>query len=183
MRNTRDTGLGPGVRRAGVADLPYLVWLQQRECYAIGFIPQSAYADILTLGPVRRWHYSEILLAVDAADPTGFCYWSWAGRYAHIFQICIQADARRWEHATRLLEQVEAQARALGCQGVLCRVAQDLESNRFWTALGYQCVGTARGRRKGSGRTTRPLWQYLKPFLPLFEYGGRHDKCKVERRQ
>lgn len=131
---------GTLLREGTWADWLPLDSLRKKEGAALGFIPKAVYESVLTRTRVAnrdRWKYQDVLVTEDNADFTGFCMTSYAKPLAHIFQIVIRADARRWHRALLMLDAVEEKARRLGKDGLTCRVAKDLEANWFWNACGY----------------------------------------------
>ena len=157
------------VRFGAPHDWQYIDSLRKREGAALGFIPKAVYESVLEQRRVAnrdRWRYQRIIVTEDNGDLTGFCMWSIHGERSNIFQIVIQADARRWHRAILMTQWVETEARGLKKVGVKCRVAMDLESNIFWRALGYvpveAVVSTWLNQRESLSK--RPLWIYHKDF-------------------
>jgi predicted GNAT superfamily acetyltransferase len=150
------------VRDACLKDWSYIESLRRKEGHALGFIPKGAYLSILERQQIdvhHRYLSSRILVTVDNQDLTGFCYASYAGDYAKIFQIVVQEDARRWHRALKMVETVEEDARRYGKLGVTCRVAFDLESSFFWRAIGYMPVKqvTSTWLNQRESKSKRPL--------------------------
>ena len=82
----------------------------------------------------------------------------------------IQNDARRLHRALMLLDYVEKIAKQKGKTAITCRVAIDLESNKFWSACGYNIQATTIStflNRKES-KSKRPLHYYIKYINSLF---------------
>ena len=162
------------IRPAEFEDFKYIDSLRKKEGNALGFIPKDAYLSLLTQAPVdgrRRWEYQKLYVTVDNNDLTGYVYASFFGKYAHIIQIVVQEDARRWERATLLEDQINKDAHHYNKDGIECRVAFDLESNFYWRAMGYEpmkkVVSTWLNQKESKSK--RPLWHYRKSFgLPLF---------------
>ena len=148
--------------------------LRKKEGAALGFIPKDAYLSTLEHLPRAnraRYRYQRVLVTTDNNDLTGFTYTSYASDWASIIQIVVRPDARRWQRALLMAEEVERDARRFGKHGITCRVACDLESNFFWRAIGYepitQVVSTWLNQRESKSK--RPLWVYRKPIGGLFE--------------
>jgi ribosomal protein S18 acetylase RimI-like enzyme len=76
----------------------------------------------------------------------------WDGRRGWIYHVATAPSHRRQGHATRLVREVEARLRALGCPraNVLVRL-DNPDGARFWEALGY------------ADRSTRQLGRDLDP--------------------
>lgn len=161
------------LRDALPSDINYIDSLRKKEGSALGFIPIAAYESVAsrtTVAKRDRWKYQTLMVTEDNGDLTGFCYVSYSGQDAHIFQIVVQQDARRWQRALLMADQVERDARNFGKRSVTCRVAVDLESNLFWTAIGYipirRITSTWLNQRESKSR--RELWHYEKPLSSLF---------------
>lgn len=158
---------GTTLRNGTPADWLYIDSLRKREGNALGFIPKDTYLSVLEGSRKAnrdRWLYQRVLVTVDNNDLTGFAYASFASTYASIIQIVVQEDARRWQRALLMADEVEAEAKRRGNWGIKCRVAYDLESNFFWRAIGYvpekQVVSTWLNQRESKSK--RPLWLYYK---------------------
>jgi hypothetical protein len=161
-------GIATILRDARSSDWLYIDSLRKKEGNALGFIPKDYYLAIMN-EPTRRQDRNvhktcRLLVTLDNNDLTGFCYCSFATRYANIFQIVVQEDARRWYRAMLMVNEVETEARQRGNFGIKCRVAYDLESNFFWRAIGYiperQVISTWLNQRESKSK--RPLWLYFK---------------------
>ena len=61
-------------------------------------------------------------------------------------QICIQDDARLLERGKALLESVIGHGNKLGKLDFACGCADDLESNKFWQAMGWRLISKRHGR-------------------------------------
>lgn len=143
--------------------------LRKKEGTALGFIPQNVYESILTRSRVSnrdRWKTFDLLITEDNADFTGFCLVGYANPWAHIFQIVVRPDARRWHRALLMVDWVEQKARRLQKAGLTCRVAVDLESNLFWTGVGFHVAGTqvSTWLNQTESKSKRPLHVYRKPL-------------------
>ncbi len=143
--------------------------LRKKEGGALGFIPQSVYESILTrtrVGDRDRWRTFDLLVTEDNDEFTGFCLIGYANPWAHIFQIVIRPDARRWHRALMMVDWVEAKARRLEKAGLTCRVAIDLESNLFWSGVGFHIAGTRTSTwlNQKESASKRPLHVYRKPL-------------------
>jgi ribosomal protein S18 acetylase RimI-like enzyme len=134
----------------------YCVALAARNSEALGFIPRARFAERVELG--------QVLAEYDNNDLCGYVLIGHPRDWLHIHQICIQDDARRFEHGTRLLRRAADAARRHACQGLGLRCASDLPSNAFWQALGFQQVATVPG---GQARS-RSINVYKFPFADAF---------------
>lgn len=166
-----DTILRPGK----IEDWGYIDSLRKKESGSLGFIPKNSYTTVLSKtsdGVRKRYEYVRINVVEDNGDLTGFCYASFHDIVAHIQQIVVQEDARRWYRATMLEQAVREEAVKSNCVGITCRVAFDLESNFFWRAMGYQPVRqiTSTWLNQKESKSKRPLWVY---YLALTE--NKHE--------
>ena len=112
-----------------------------------------------------------IFATEDNGDLTGFCYCSFGGELAVIWQIAVQRDARRMYRALLLVDAVEREALEGSKTGIKARVAADLESNAFWKACGFlptRVTGSTWMNRTGA-KNGRPLIVYVKHFAPLLK--------------
>ena len=99
-----------------------------------------------------------ILLCEVNLEPVGFCFCAprSSSQYGRIYQLAVQSDARRYQYGTFLADT----AHALICKngsGTTLRCREDLPSNFFWKAIGWDLIGVIPA---GSGvgdspRTTR----------------------------
>jgi GNAT superfamily N-acetyltransferase len=62
--------------------------------------------------------------------------------YAKIQQIAVREDARRLDYGTALISVVKEFCNTFARIGVTLRCRLDLESNKFWNALGFHIYGT-----------------------------------------
>jgi hypothetical protein len=155
------------LRDATPFDLIYIDDLRKKEGNALGFIPIGAYQSVTMKAPIdgrKRYLYSRLLVTEDNGDLTGFCYASFAQDKAHIFQIVVQEDARRWYRALLLSDEIEREAMKRGNLFVTCRVAYDLESNFFWRGIGYQVIANTISTwlNQKESQSKRPLLVYEK---------------------
>ena len=171
---------GTLLREGVLVDFAFIDSLRKKEANALGFIPKDAYLSVLkkeSIDARERWKYCKIYITEDNGEQTGYCYVSFHGEMAKVFQIVVRKDARRWYRATLMLTQVEKEAMRRGKKGVEARVAIDLESNLFWKAMGYEpvkvIVSTWLNQRESKSK--RPLFLYQKLFLPLFSIGQRYE--------
>ncbi len=163
---------GTILREGTWADWLPLDSLRKKEGAALGFIPKAVYESVLTRTRVAnrdRWKYQDVIVTEDNADFTGFCMTSYAKDLANVFQIVVRQDARRWHRALLMIDSVEDKAKRLGKKGITCRVAQDLESNFFWTAIGYSVQGlvTSTWLNQTESQSKRQLYVYVKKFADV----------------
>ena len=136
------------IRKATINDIPYILNLANKEGRSIGFIPKPAYEAAITgIKTGRRWSLTcndKLWIATENNDPVGFVLASF-GDIVKVNQICIQEDARKLERGRLLLDALEGHATQLGRYKYGCGCADDLESNFFWKAMGWEFVKQRRG--------------------------------------
>ncbi|MDD5701597.1 MAG: GNAT family N-acetyltransferase [Dehalococcoidales bacterium] len=121
------------IRKATLEDIAYIESLRRKESEAIGFIPKLRYEM-----EINGERHGSVLVIEEDGELVGFVYATHGNITTHIQQIAIQEDARRMDRASALVEYL---MQASPLIQVSCRCAQDLESNEFWKALGFNLVG------------------------------------------
>ncbi len=170
---------GDDVRPAELTDIPYVLDLSKKEADSLGFIPKPAYTAAITgVKTGKRWSdvcNDRMWVCTNNGDLVGFVLASFGNfrskdRRGKIAQICIQSDARKFERGRNLLAHVIAYGSSLGCHDFGCGCAEDLESNLFWTAMGWRHVGDRMGiSHKNTWKQTSKrkvnLYQYDDPSV------------------
>jgi len=142
------------VRPAILCDLKYVVHLSKLENHALGFIPKMAYEAAITgVKKGKRWSdkcNDKLFVISNNGDLVGFCLASFGiptarFRRGKIAQICIQEDARKISRGKKLLEAVVSHGATVGCWNFGCGCADDLPSNFFWRAMGWDLVSSRFG--------------------------------------
>jgi GNAT superfamily N-acetyltransferase len=139
------------VRTAIEKDLPFIDKLQKENSYAVGFVPNSYFEKAVFQG-IKN---SILLICEKNDDLVGYVYIT-PGRgihsYAKIQQIAVREDSRRLDYGSALLYVVKDFCNTFERIGVTLRCRVDLESNKFWKALGFSMYGVwAKGRINHSG--------------------------------
>ncbi len=119
--------------------LKYMVALSNRNTESLGFIESTRMA--------KRIEKGQVLAEYDNGDLCGYLLHGCLGNWVHIHQACIQEDARRIDHGRALVARLAAKARRAGCMGISLRCRDNLPSNLFWQALGFEHVATVPGGR------------------------------------
>ncbi len=79
------------------------------------------------------------LVVEEAVGIVGSAMGAWDGRRGWLYHVAVAPALRRQGLATRLVDLVEAELRALGCPRVLVMVEADNPDGRaFWLARGYE---------------------------------------------
>jgi len=93
----------------------------------------------------------------------------YAGGDVKCHQVCIEYDARRKLYGAMLVVAMETYANASLSNSITLRCGFDLEANKFWQELGYNCIAV----KQGGIRRMRKInvWRkYLQPqmFEPVW---------------
>jgi ribosomal protein S18 acetylase RimI-like enzyme len=95
--------------------------------------------DDLSLGRMVRRNPGLLRVAMEGSRIVGSALGAWDGRRGWIYHVATASSHRRQGIATRLLDQVEAALRDLGCPKVSVLVRdENPEAGDFWTARGYE---------------------------------------------
>lgn len=114
---------------------------------ACGF--RSLGDDDLSLARLARRNPGLVLVAADAGRIVGSALGAWDGRRGWIYHVATTESHRRRGIATRLVDQVEAGLRDLGCPEVRVNVGEDNTGARgFWQSRGYETRPTRQLARK-----------------------------------
>lgn len=157
------------IRPATLDDLKFILSLMDKESRAIGFVPKQRYESAIT-GERQDGPWTcrdKIWIAEVNDDLVGFVYATY-GRSAKVTQVCIQEDARKIERGKLLIEAVQNHAVRSGLISASCGCANDLESNAFWNAIGWEQVGIRKGQYIDGRKTDRVVNVYHKQFGGLF---------------
>jgi hypothetical protein len=153
MEVTLQSYLGT-IRFATLGDIPYVVDLSKKESFSLGFIPKMAYTSAITgIKTGKRWSpvCNDKMWVCDCnGDLVGFVLASFGRinakeRVGKVAQICLQSDARKLERGKMLLNSVLEYGKTLGVHSFSCGCAFDLESNLFWSAMGWDKIGERMG--------------------------------------
>jgi ribosomal protein S18 acetylase RimI-like enzyme len=95
--------------------------------------------DDLGLARLARRNPGLVLVAAEGTRVVGSALGTWDGRRGWIYHVAVAPSHRRQGIATRLIDQVEAGLRALGCRKVNVMVRPDSNGGaEFWTSRGYE---------------------------------------------
>jgi ribosomal protein S18 acetylase RimI-like enzyme len=99
--------------------------------------------DDLGLARLARRNPGLVLVASEGSRIVGSALGTWDGHRGWIYHVVTAPSHRRRGIATRLIDQIEAGLRALGCRKVNVMVRTDSDGGAaFWAARGYE-AGTA----------------------------------------
>ncbi len=108
--------------------------------------------DDLSLARLARRNPGLALVAAESGQVVGSALGAWDGRRGWVYHLAVAESHRRRGIATRLVDQVEAGLRDLGCPEVRANVGDDNAGARgFWLSRGYET------------RPTRQLAHKLEP--------------------
>ncbi len=117
---------------------------------AVGF--RSVGDDDRSLARMARRNPGLLLVATEGTRIVGSALGGWDGRRGWLYHVATAASHRRRGVATRLVDQLEAGLRALGCPKVNVIVREDSDGGReFWEARGYGLAGARQFGRELAG--------------------------------
>ena len=95
--------------------------------------------DDLGLARLARRNPGLVLVAAEGTRVVGSALGTWDGRRGWIYHVVTAPSHRRQGIATRLIDEVEAGLRALGCRKVNVMVRPDSDGGaEFWGGRGYE---------------------------------------------
>lgn len=125
------------VRTSTLNDVSLIDKLQKENSYAVGFIQKTIW-DKYVFGGKRNF---VVFICEANNDAVGYVLITpgkGAYKYAKIQQIAVRNDARRLSYGTALLDVCRQFCEQFHRVGFTLRCRQDLESNNFWKALGFE---------------------------------------------
>ena len=128
------------VRNARELDIAFIDKLQKENAHAVGFIQRTIWDDYV-FGGGRNF---VVFICEKNADMVGYVLLTpgkGANTYTRIQQIAVREDARRLDYGSALIAVVRDFCETFNRTGARLRCRQDLESNKFWQALGFQKYG------------------------------------------
>ncbi len=129
----------PIIRVAGAKDLPALLEL---EAHYMAELEPKNFERWKSCKAVHRKRMDEMLmrtfLAEIAEETTGYCYWGLQNESAHIFNVYVHPDFRRYGLAKFLLERTEEDIQRKGfSQWTFCPIKTH-PAKVFIEPLGYK---------------------------------------------
>jgi len=110
--------------------LEYIVNLHKKNSNSLGFIPKPRIEEYL--------RNEQVFFEYEGGLEGGFCIiGSGKGKTLKIYQHCIEQDLRRLQHGKELFNKIECEAQKKGYENIHLRCRENLESNKFWAALGF----------------------------------------------
>jgi GNAT superfamily N-acetyltransferase len=125
------------VRTSTINDMALVDKLQKENSHAVGFIQKTIWEEYVW-GGKRNF---VVLICEANNDAVGYVLITpakGAYKYAKIQQIAIRNDARRLQYGSALIDVCRQFCEQFGRMGFTLRCRVDLESNKFWKALGFE---------------------------------------------
>ena len=135
--------------------IPYVTALARRHYEQIGFLPEPRLR--------AYWQAGQLWLDQENDEPCGFLVWGNGYPVLRVYQVCIQYDAQRRLHASRLVGRLIRKAESEGYDAISCWVADDIPANDFWRAMGFRQVGTRAGGAKRARVHNRWIYECEHP--------------------
>lgn len=140
--------------------------LWKANCTTLGFFPDGAFLDYA--------RDKRILVALDGDKCVGYTLYRLGSDVATIAHFCIAADARKQGHAKALIKELSERTKHLRGISLYCR--SDFEANKSWPRLGFQRVGSKRGRAASGSELI--CWFLDHGHPDMFE--GAHPPTEIE---
>jgi GNAT superfamily N-acetyltransferase len=128
------------VRNSTMQDMLFIDKLQKDNAYAVGFIQRTVW-DKYVFGGERNF---VVFVCEKNNDPVGYILITpgrGVGHAIKIQQIAVRDDARRLDYGSALIAVVRDFCNTFNRTGATLRCRVDLESNKFWQALGFEKYG------------------------------------------
>tara|TARA_R110000796_G_C14537058_1_gene432510 strand:- start:735 stop:1340 length:606 start_codon:yes stop_codon:yes gene_type:complete len=136
--------------------LKFIDQLQRKNAEQLSFYPMAAFERELKNG--------RLYLGLLNGQPCGYIYVGAAGGDVKCHQVCIEYDARRKLYGAMLVVAMENYANRSMSNSITLRCGFDLDANKFWQELGYQCIAVVNGGIRRNRRIN--VWRkYLQPQL------------------
>lgn len=113
----------------------YVDALQKKNAEALSFYPKCVFE--------REQEAGRIFLGLLNGQPCGYIYVGAQGNDVKCHQVCIEYDARRKLYGAALVQAMEDYA--AGAFTISLRCGFDLDANKFWREMGYNCVSIQDG--------------------------------------
>ena len=136
--------------------LTYIDMLQKKNAEALSFYPKQVFE--------REKENGRLFLGLLNGEPCGYIYIGAGGGDVKCHQVCIQYDARRRLYGSMLAIAMEDYAKNYYSNSVTLRCGFDLDANKFWQDMGYNCIKIVNGGIRRMRKIN--VWRkYLKPQL------------------
>lgn len=141
--------------------LIFIDYLQRKNAEALSFYPNQVFE--------REQSNGRLYLGILNGEPCGYIYVGAAGGDVKCHQVCIEYDARRKLYGAMLVIAMENYAIQSSSNSITLRCGFDLDANKFWKELGYNCIAVLDGGVRRMRKIN--VWRkYLKPqmFEPVW---------------
>lgn len=136
--------------------IKYVDSLQRKNAEALSFYPTQVFE--------REQKNGRVYLGLLNGEPCGYIYVGAAGGDVKCHQVCIEYDARRRTYGAMLVLAMENYANASLSNSITLRCGFDLDANKFWKDLGYNCIAVKQGGIRRMRRIN--VWRkYLQPQM------------------
>jgi GNAT superfamily N-acetyltransferase len=128
------------VRNATLSDQIFIDKLQKDNSFAVGFIQRTIWEKYV-FGGERNF---VVFICEKNSDEVGYVLMTpgkGPNTYVKIQQIAVRDDARRLDYGSALISVVRDFCETFQRNGATLRCRTDLESNKFWKALGFTNYG------------------------------------------
>jgi hypothetical protein len=135
--------------------------LQRKNAEQLSFYPNQVFK--------REQKNGRLYLGMLNGEPCGYLYVGASGGDVKCHQVCIEYDARRKLYGAMLVVALENYANESMSNSITLRCGFDLEANKFWKEMGYNCIAV----KQGGVRRMRKInvWRkYLQPQLFIPEW-------------
>lgn len=136
--------------------LLYIDDLQRKNAEALSFYPNQVFE--------REKENGRLYLGMLNGEPCGYIYVGAAGGDVKCHQVCIEYDARRKFYGSMLVMAIENYANESLSSSITLRCGFDLDANKFWKEMGYNCIAVKQGGIRRNRKIN--VWRkYLQPQL------------------
>lgn len=141
-------------------DLQFIIGLMKQNTNALGFIPAPQLAQ-------RYIPKGQYIVQRDLAGRSvGYLLHGALnpGRTLYISQHCIEIDRRQQGHGMDALAILLGRAKLNNCRSIVLKCAENLPSNQFWKAAGFECTAikaAINSRNRRINVYTLDLWRTL----------------------
>lgn len=136
--------------------LIYIDYLQKKNSEQLSFYPKQVFE--------REQKNGRLFLSLLNNQPCGYLYVGALTGDVKCHQVCIEYDVRRKLYGAMLIVALENYAKKGLSNSITLRCGFDLEANKFWKELGYNCIAI----KDGGIRRMRKInvWRkYLQPQI------------------
>ncbi len=129
----------------------YTEYLHKRNSEYLGFIPNSRI----------EWYQErgQIIPEYENNELCGYLIWGIGWPWMRIYQACVEYDLRWLGHGKRLVRKAVQIAKKNKCSAITLGCRDTNEAIKFWTALGFEILGTRKGgKRRGATIIQFVVW-------------------------